>query len=72
MIAERFVKTRPFLLKKPIFENGNSYWISELPTVGKNYNITIHQSSKSTSIDRSKKVSEKTVYFNLQGKRRKT
>ena len=54
-----------------MFLAGNADWISELPSVIKQYNNTIHQSTKLTPIQASKKSSEKIVYSNLQDKRRK-
>ena len=59
------------LLKKPVFKQGNADWLSELPSVIKEYNNTIHSSTKMTPIQASKKVNEKLVYSNLQDKRQK-
>ena len=58
-------------MKKPIFVAGNADWLSELPSVIKTYNNTIHSSTKMTPIQASKKVNEKLVYSNLQDKRQK-
>ena len=52
-----------------MFEKGNADWISELPSLVKKYNNTIHHSIKMTPIQASKKVNEKIVYSNLQDKR---
>ena len=60
-IAERVIRTIRNLLKKPVFEKGNADWISELPSVIKQYNTTIHHSIKKTPNQASKKVKEK--YF---------
>ena len=70
-IAERVIRTLRNLLKKPVFEKRNADWLSELPSVVKQYNNTIHSSPKMTPIQASKKSKEKEVYSNLQDKRRK-
>ena len=70
-IAERVIRTVRNLLKKPVFLAGNADWLSELTSVTKQYNNTIHNSTKMTPIQTSKKVNEKLVYSNLQDKRRK-
>ena len=57
-------------MKKPVFEKGNADWLSEIPTVIKQYNNTIHHSIKMTPIQASKKSNEKEVYSKLKGKRR--
>ena len=58
-IAERVIRTIRNLLKKPVFEKGNADWLSELPSIIKQYNNTIHSSIKMTPIQASKKVNEK-------------
>ena len=68
-IAERVVRTVHSLLKKPVFEKGKANWLSELPSVVKQYNNTIHHSTKMTPIQASKKINEKLVYNNLQDQR---
>ena len=68
-IAERVIRTRRNLLKKPVFEKGNADWVSELPSVIKKYNNTIHSSTKMTPIQASKKVNEKEVFSNLKDDR---
>ena len=55
-IAERFIRTIGNLLKKALFEKGNGNWLSELPSVIKRYNNTIHHSIKLTPLQTSKKV----------------
>ena len=70
-IAERVIRTVRILLKKPVFEKGRADWLSELPSVIKQYKNTIHNSTKMKPIDASKKSNEKLVYSNLQDKRRK-
>ena len=68
-IAERVIRTVRNLLKKPVIENGRADWLSELPSVIKQYNNTIHHSTKMTPIQASEKVNEKLVYTNLQDQR---
>ena len=59
-IAERVIRTVRNLLKKPVFLAGNADWLSELPSVIKQYNNTIHSSIKMTPIQASKKNKSKT------------
>ena len=54
-IAERVIRTIRNLLKKPIFLACNADWISELPSVTKQYNNTIHHSIKMTPLQASGK-----------------
>ena len=42
-IAERVIRTIRNLLKKPVFLASDASWISELPSVIKQYNNTIHR-----------------------------
>ena len=70
-ICERMIKTIRNLLKKPVFEKGNADWLSELLSVTKQYNNTVHNSITMTLNQAIKKVNEKEVYSNLQDKRRK-
>ena len=65
-IAERVVRTIRNLLKKPVYEKGNADWLSELPSVIKEYYKTIHNTSKTTPFQASKKSNEKEVYSNLR------
>ena len=58
VFAERFNRTIRNLLKKPVFEKGNANWRSELPSVFKQYNNTLHSSAKMTPIQASKKVND--------------
>ena len=69
-IAERFIRTIRNFLKKPVFLKGKADWISELPFVIKQYNNTIHNSTKTKPIDVSKRSNETLVYSNLQDKRK--
>ena len=48
---------------------GNADWISELPSVIKQYNETIHSSTKMTPNQASKKSNEKEVFSNPQDRR---
>ena len=68
-IAEQVIRTIPILLKKPVFEKGNADWLSELPSVIKQYKNTIHRSIKMTPIQSSEKTNEKEVYSNLHERR---
>ena len=69
LFAERFNRTISNVLKKPVFERVNADWLSELPSVIKQYNNRIHSSTKMTPIQASKKVNEKLVNTNLQDRR---
>ena len=68
-IAERVIRTVRNLLKNPVFLAGNADWLSELPSVIKQYNNTIHHSIKMTPIQASKKSNQKLVYNNLKDDR---
>ena len=68
-IAERVIRSIRNLLKKPVFEKGNADWLSELNSVVKKYNNTIHHSTKMTLIQASKKSNENLIYSNLQDRR---
>ena len=68
-IAERVIRSVRSLLKKPVFEKGNANWISELSSVNKQYNNTIHSSTKKTPTQASEKLNEKLVYNNLKDNR---
>ena len=70
-IAERIIRTVRNLLKKPVFLAGNADWISELPSVIKQYDNTIHSSTKMIPIQASKKSNEKEVFANLHDQRDK-
>ena len=65
-IAERVIRTIRNLLKKPVFEKGNADWLSEIPSVVKQYNNTIHHSTKISPIQASKKSNEKIISDNLK------
>ena len=64
------IRTIRNLLKTPVFLAGNADWLSELPTVVKQYNNTIHHSTKMTPIQSSKKSNEKEVSSKLRDKRK--
>ena len=70
-IAERVIRTVRNLLKKPVFLAGNADWLSELPSVIKQYNNTFHHSIKMTPNQASKKSNEKAVFDNLRDDREK-
>ena len=67
--AESVIRTVRSLLKKPVFEKGNAKRISELPSVIKQRNNTIHSSVKLTHIQASKKANEKEIYSNRKDNR---
>ena len=68
-IAERVIRTLRNLIKKPVFEQGNADWLSELPSVVKKCNNTFHHSNKLTPIKASKKSNDKLFYSNLKDNR---
>ena len=70
-IAERVIRTVRNLLKKPKFEKGNANWLSELPSVIKKYNNTLHSSTRMTPNRAPKKSNEKIVFDNLRDDRQK-
>ena len=69
-IAERVIRTTRNLLKKPLFLAGNADWLSELSSVVKQYNNTIHHSNKVTPFQASKKSNEKEFCSNLKDNRK--
>ena len=71
VFAERFNRTIRDLLKRPVFGRGYGKWVDILPTITKQYNITVHSSTKLTPKDASLKKNEEFVYKNLLDKRRK-
>ena len=68
-IAERVIRTIRRFLKKPVFEKGRADWLSELPSVVKQYNNKIHSSIKLTPNQASKKTNGKLAFTNLQNRR---
>ena len=60
VFAERFNKSIRSLLKKPVFEKGDGNWIDALPTITKQNNNQVHNSTN-----------EGYVYNNLLEKRKK-
>ena len=71
VFAERLNRTIRNLLKKPVFEKGDSNWIDVLPKIIKQYNNKVHSSTKLTPIQASLKNNEGYVYKNLLDKRKK-
>ena len=59
VFAERFNRTIRDLLKKIVFEYGDANWLDVLPTITKQYNNTIHSSTKLTPIQASLKKTKK-------------
>ena len=69
-IAEGVFRTVRNFLKKRLFLNGDAHWKSELPSVIKQYENTIHNSNKITPIEASEKVNEKSFFkSSRQGKK---
>ena len=68
-IAESVIRTLRNLLKKPVLEKRRADWLSELPSVVKMYNNTIHHSMKMTPVQASKKSNERKVHSNVQDRR---
>ena len=71
VFAERFNRTIRDLLKRPVFEKGESNWIDVLPTITKQYNNRIHSSTKLSPKDASLEKNEGFVFKNLLDKREK-
>ena len=65
------IRTVRNFLRKLIFLAGNADWLSELPSVIKQYNKTNHTSTKMTPNQASKKSNEKIVFDNLTDDRQK-
>ena len=70
-IAERVIRTLRNFLKRSVFLAGKADWLRELPSVVKQYNNTIHNSTKMKPIDASEKSNEKLIYTNLKDNREK-
>ena len=68
-IAKRFIRTLRNLLKKPVFLAVIADWLSELPSVTKQYNNSFHHIVKTTPFQASKKSNEKEVFSNLKDNR---
>ena len=71
VFAERFNRTIRNLLKKPVFEKGDSNWIDILPKITKQDNNKVHSSTKLSAIQASLQKNEGYVYKNLLDKRKK-
>ena len=71
VFAERFSRTIRDLLKKIVFEKGDSKWIVILATITKQYNNRVHSSTKLSPKVASLKKNEGFVYKNLKDKREK-
>ena len=69
--AERFNRSFRDILKKPVFENGESNWIDILPTKTKQNIDRVHTSTKLTPILAGLKNNEVFVYNKLLDKRKK-
>ena len=71
VFAERFNRTFRDLLKRPVFERGESNWIDVLPVITKKYNNGTHSSFKLSLIQASLKNNEGYVYKNFLDKGKK-
>ena len=71
VFAEKFNRTIRDLLKKPVFEKGNSDWVNILPTITKQYNNKVHSSTKLTPVQASLIKNEGFVYKNIIDERNK-
>ena len=69
-IDERVLKTIRNFLRKPVFENGNAVWVSELSSVMKKYKNTTHSSAKNTPVQTT--LQKKGKNINFQSPRQKT
>ena len=70
-MAERVIITIRSLLKKTIFVKGKADWITEIPSVKKQYNKIIHQNIKETPVKASLEKNEEEVSSNLKDGRKK-
>ena len=70
VFAERFNRTIRNLLKRPVFERGDGKWVDILPAITKQYNNTVHSSTKITPKDASLEKNEGFAYKNLLDKRK--
>ena len=71
VFAGRFDRTAKDLLERLVFEKGNNNWVDLLPTITKQYNKSLHSSTKLTPIQPSLKKNEGFVYKNFSDKRQK-
>ena len=62
VFAERFNRTIKELLKRPVFERGDSNWIDIFPVITKEYINRLHSCTKLTPIQASLKKNEGFVY----------
>ena len=68
-IAELVIRTIRSLVRKPVFEKGRADWLSDVPSVIKQYINTIHHSKKMNLIQASKKSNKRKVYSKFQDRR---
>ena len=71
-IVERWIRTMKEKMWKYFTDNNTYNYMSVLPDLVKDYNNTVHSSTKFTPIDASKKKNELTVWRNLYPDRFKT
>ena len=71
-IAERFISTiRNLLMMKSVLEKRKADSVTKLPSVKKNYNNTIHSSTKPNPIQTSRNLSETTCYCSFNDRRKR-
>ena len=70
VFAEKFNRTNRDLLRKPVFEKGDGYWLDILPTVTKEIINRVYSSSKLSPIQAFLKMNEGFVYQKLLDKRK--
>ena len=70
VFGQSFYRTIRGLVKRPVFEKGESNWIDVLPKITKQYNNQVHSSIKLTPIQASLKKNEGYVHKNLLDKRK--
>ena len=71
VFADRSNRTIRDLLRRPVFEKGDSNWVDTLPTITKQYSRRNHSSTKIKPIQASSKKNEGFVYQILLVKRKK-
>ena len=68
---ERLNSTISNLLKRPVFEKGESNWVDILPTISKQNNYRVRSPIKLTPIQAPLEKNEGYLYQNFLDKRRK-
>ena len=70
-MAERFNCTIRDLLRRPVFEEGDSNWVDILPTKRKHYKNRVQTSTKIAPIQASSNKKEGYVYHIILDKRKR-